>query len=307
MTPARQSSISTLFATLLLSLACAMSGIAHYAFAQTNTPTKSATNEQPAKQAQNNRDTREVKLIEINSAARVVFIEGDVSIIGTNNQKRPAKLGDTVFEGDNLVTGKDGELHMDMEDSGYIAVRPNTKMNIVKYQAKGDDGDTSVIGLSQGSFRSVSGWIGKFNQPKYVVRTPNATINIRGTDHESLVILKGTANAEGAAGTYDKVNLGGSTIKTAKGNVNINPSQAGFVGNDAKAPRVMAEVPKFFRATRNEKLIEGKHAAVQQRITERRDARRQEMKIRAENAAALNQQRRQEAAAAKEKSRAERK
>jgi hypothetical protein len=140
-------STANAFATLLLAVACTIANIAPYAFAQTtapavpavpSAPTAPAPSAQTPKQTQDTRDTRDVKLLEINSAARVGFVEGDVSIIGTNNQKRAAKVGDTVFEGDNLVTGKDGELHMDMEDGGYIAVRPNTKMRIVKYQAKGD-------------------------------------------------------------------------------------------------------------------------------------------------------------------------
>jgi hypothetical protein len=298
---ARQFSTSHSFVTLLFAAACMTSSNASYVFAQTTPPTKAAPTEQAPKQApKQTQNNREVKLLEINSAARVVFVEGDVSIIGSNNKKRAAKVGDTLFEADNVVTGKDGELHMDMEDSGYIAVRPNTKMYILNYRAMGDTDDTSVIWLLQGSFRAVSGWIGKFNPQKYVVRTPNANIELRGTDHEPFVIPKGVANAEGASGTYDKVNIGGSTIKTAKGKADVNPSQAGFVGYDAKAPRVLAEIPKFFRPARNEKLIEGKHAAIQQRIMERREARRQEVKVRTENAAILNQQRRQEALKAKE-------
>ncbi len=249
---------------------------------------------------------QEIKLVEINSAARVVFVEGTVSIVGSNNQRRAAKVGDTIFEGDSLVTGKDGELHMDMEDGGYIAVRPNTRMRITKYQARGDENDTSVIGLLQGSFRAVSGWIGKFNQPKYVVKTPNATIGLRGTDHEPLVIPKGAVDAEGEAGTYDKVNIGGSTIKTAQGKAEVVPGQAGFVGHDAKAPRILKDTPKFFRVTRNEKLLDGKHGAVQQRILERRDARRAEVKSRIENAGKIAAERKAEFVANQKKQREER-
>ncbi len=249
---------------------------------------------------------QEIKLVEINSAARVVFVEGPVSIVGSNDQRRAAKVGDTIFEGDSLVTGKDGELHMDMEDGGYIAVRPNTRMRITKYQARGDANDTSVIGLLQGSFRAVSGWIGKFNQPKYVVKTPNATIGLRGTDHEPLVIPKGTADAEGEPGTYDKVNIGGSTIRTAQGTADVVPGQAGFVGHDAKAPRILKDTPRFFRATRNEKLLDGKHGLVQQRILERRDARRAEVKSRLENAGRMAAERRAEFVANQKKQREER-
>jgi FecR protein len=243
-----------------------------------NTQTTPVTN--PAPPAMPPAAAKEIKVVEINSAARVVFAEGEVNVIGTNNQRRLAKVGETIFEGDSIVTGKDGELHLDMEDGGYISVRPNTKMRVIKYQAKGNESDTSVLGLLEGSFRAVTGWIGKFNQQKYVIRTPNATIGIRGTDHEPLVIPKGATGAEGEPGTYDKVNIGGSTIRTPQGNANVEPGKSAFVGHDAKPPRVLNDVPKFFRAARNERLVEGKHAAIQERILERREARRNDIKTR---------------------------
>lgn len=218
----------------------------------------------------------EPKIVEVNDAAKVALVEGDVTVIAGKNQRRKVKIGDVLVEGDSIVTGKDGELHLDMEDGGYMAIRPNTKMKIVKYQAKGNDLDAGVFGLLQGSFRSVTGWIGKFNREKYIVRTPNATIGIRGTDHEPLVIPAGSADGE--AGTYDKVNAGGSVIKTPQGRAEIAPNQAGFVpygGNSA--PRKLQEVPAFFKTTRNERLLEGKHDAVQKLITQRRETRKAEI------------------------------
>jgi len=221
----------------------------------------------------------EAKILEVNNAAKVALVEGEVTIIAGKNQRRKVKIGDVLVEGESIVTGKDGELHLDMEDGGYIAIRPNTRMRIVKYQAKGDASDSALFGLLQGSFRSVTGWIGKFNREKYIVRTPNATIGIRGTDHEPLVIPAGST--EGEAGTYDKVNAGGSVIKTPQGRAEVAPNQAGFVPHGATgAPRLLKDVPTFFRATRNEKLLEGKHDAVQQRIASRREARKTEIKKR---------------------------
>ena len=63
--------------------------------------------------------------------------------------RRPA-LGDPIYEGDSIVTGSDGEVHLAMEDSAYIGVRPSTKMRIVKYKAEGGDDDNSAIALLQG-------------------------------------------------------------------------------------------------------------------------------------------------------------
>ena len=229
----------------------------------------------------------EPKIVEINDAAKVALVEGDVTVIAGKNQRRKVKIGDVLVEGDSVVTGKDGELHLDMEDGGYMAIRPNTKMKIVKYQAKGNDSDAGVFGLLQGSFRSVTGWIGKFNREKYIVRTPNATIGIRGTDHEPLVIPAGSTDGE--AGTYDKVNAGGSVIKTPQGRAEVAPNQAGFAPHGGKsAPRTLQAVPAFFKPTRNERLLEGKHDAVQKLITQRRETRKAEIMKRLDTNANVN-------------------
>ena len=222
----------------------------------------------------------EPKILEVNNAAKVALVEGEVTVIADKNQRRKVKVGDMLVEGESIVTGKDGELHLDMEDGGYMAIRPNTKMRIVKYQAKGNESDIGLFGLLQGSFRSVTGWIGRFNRAKYTVRTPSAIIGIRGTDHEPLVIPAGSS--EGEAGTYDKVNAGGSVITTPQGRVEVTLNQAGFAAHGAKAaPRMLKEIPGFFRGTRNERLLDGKHDTIQQRIVQRRESRRQEIMKRA--------------------------
>ncbi len=225
------------------------------------------------------------KTVEVNRAAKVTLVEGDVAAFSPAKKKRLLAVGDYIVEGDSIVTGKDGELHLDMEDGGYLSVRPNTKMRIVKYQAKGESTDSGVIGLLEGSFRSITGWIGKFNRDKYSVRTPTATIGIRGTDHEPYVIPKGSS--EGEPGTYDKVNEGGSFIQTPGGRAYVARNQSGFVSHDKAArPRVLKDIPGHFRAGRNERLLAGKHAEVQGRIEKRREDRRGEIRQRLQHAKA---------------------
>jgi hypothetical protein len=164
-----------------------------------------------------------------------------------------------------------------MDDEGFIAVRPNTKMRIAQYRAEGDDDDKGVISLVVGSLRSITGWIGKYHPKSYSINTPTATIGIRGTDHEPKVIEEGSS--EGDAGTYDKVNAGGSFINTPQGNVDVTPNHAAFAPhNGGAAPRMLAAVPHFFRPTRNEHLIEGKHEQIQRVVQQRREERRQQIR-----------------------------
>ena len=114
-----------------------------------------------------------------------------------------------------------------MDDRGFITVRPNTRMSIVNFRAQGDDNDRSILSLLQGSFRSITGWIGKFRPGAYQIRTPTATIGVRGTDHEPLVIP--LVASEGEPGTYDNVNAGGSYIQTSHGQFEVATGKAAFL------------------------------------------------------------------------------
>ena len=216
-------------------------------------------------------------------AGTVALVGGDVRILRAGSAPRRAAVGDLVNEGDSLVTGKDSEVHLAMQDAGFIALRPNTRFKILSYRAEGGDDDKGVFSLLVGGMRSVTGWIGRFNQAAYQVRTPSATIGIRGTDHETRYLPAGST--EGEPGTYDKVFAGGTTIRTEGGQTEVAADQAGFVApNVRERPRVLDRVPAFFRPGPHEAEIEMKHAQIQQVIAQRRDERR---KVLAEKRAAL--------------------
>ena len=220
----------------------------------------------------------------VTPAGKVELVTGEVRIVRSGSAPRRVSVGDTVNEGDLLATGKDSEVQMTMQDSGYIALRASTRLRIVQYKADGGDDDKGVFSLLVGGMRSVTGWIGKYNQAAYQVRTPSATIGIRGTDHETRYIPEGSSDGE--AGTYDKVFAGGTTIHTAGGQAEVAPNQAGFVSLQGReAPRVLDRVPGFFRPGPNETQINQKHAEIQAQIVQRRDERR---KVVLEKRAALD-------------------
>jgi hypothetical protein len=214
----------------------------------------------------------------VNTAGTIDFTDGDVRVFDSTRTRRPAlKMGDTLNEGDSVVTGTDGELHLNMRDGGYLAIRPGTAMRITKYQANGDDNDISVFGLLKGTLRSITGFIGKYNPRAYKIYTPTATIGVRGTDHETYVIQPG--DTTGDAGTYDKVNNGGTFIQTPQGRTEVSPNQAGFAGRGGAKPRVLDKVPGFFKPTKNEHLIE-KRVAERPQLQQLREQRKQQVQER---------------------------
>jgi hypothetical protein len=206
-------------------------------------------------------------------AGRVELLEGDVLFFDANRQSRRPKVGDAIFEGDSVITGKQAEVHIRMDDGGYIGVRPDTKMRIATYKAEGGSDDVSVFGLLSGSFRSITGWIGKLGAGHYKIITPTATIGVRGTDHEPLVIAPGGEG--GDPGTYDRVHTGETSIRTPQGEVSVKQSQAGFTPHAGGAPRTLDRIPAAFRAARNDGRFEGLHDRIHARLEERREQRRQ--------------------------------
>ncbi len=209
-------------------------------------------------------------------AGTIDVVDGHSRVYGPDNSSHEPLVGDKVYEGDSLVTSADAELHINMADGGYIALRPNTALNITRYRANGDGKDTSVIGLLRGSMRSITGWIGKAFPRNYAIHTPDATIGVRGTDHETAYYPESADGNE--AGTYDTVHEGGTTLATKDGSVDVTPDHAGFLGHaPGSRPRALDHVPGFFRAEhRHDDLFIGKHAAVMASYQARRAARLQE-------------------------------
>lgn len=169
-------------------------------------------------------------------------MDGDAKLVAPGGMGRAAKKGDDVAEGETLVTGQDGELHVRMTDDGYIALRPDTTLKITAYRHQGDRQDRSTFSLLKGARRSLTGWIGKYNRRHYQVKTPSATNGIRRTDHEPTFI------PEPGPGTYDRVNSGRTFIRNPRGSIVISPRHAGFVPvGRPLAPRLLRTVPVFFR------------------------------------------------------------
>jgi FecR-like protein len=204
------------------------------------------------------------------TAGKVVLVEGDTRFRDRAGAERRPKLGDPLYEGDRLLTGADGEVHVAMADGGYIGVRPGTEMSVDLFVADGGRDDRSEISLVKGSFRTITGWIGKAQNA--LIRTFDATIGIRGTDHEPLVVPPGAA--EGEPGTYDRVYFGATVIETPGRSVDLKAGQAGYAPRGAGIPpRVLAIIPSFYRPARNEARFVGLHDRIQEQLEKLRQER----------------------------------
>ncbi len=208
-----------------------------------------------------------------NVAGTIDLVDGEASIEGADHQTRVPEVGAKLYEGDTVATHGGAELHIATADGGFIAVRPDSSIRFSSYQANGDASDHSEINLIQGSLRSITGWIGKTFPQNYHITTASATIGIRGTDHEPAYFATDTADTP--AGTYDRVHIGASTIKTQAGQIDVASGQVGFTAHNATtAPHVLKSVPHFFETPhKHDAVFVGKHAAVLATLEQKRSAR----------------------------------
>lgn len=176
-------------------------------------------------------------------AGNVQFVHGYVQSIDAAGAARAIRKGDAVNEGDTIVSAKTASAQIRMLDGGFIAIRPDTRLKFDSFEFSGKAGEPehSFFSLLKGGFRAITGLIGRIRHQDYRITTPVATIGIRGTDHETVMVLPDdplVLAGQARPGVYNKVNVGETSITTDKGTVNVLPNQMGFAGGLNQMPQL---------------------------------------------------------------------
>ncbi len=185
-------------------------------------------------------------------AGRVQFVHGKVQLTTATGVVHAIKKGEAVNEGDTLVSSLGASAQIRMEDGGIVAMRPDTKLKIDRFSFNGqqDGTEKSFFSLFKGGFRAITGVVGQKNKVNYHITTPATTIGVRGTDHETFVVTPDSPlAATTSVGTYNKVNLGETSMTTEKGTVFVLPNQMGFVGAADQMPRLQPINLNIFTVT----------------------------------------------------------
>jgi len=185
-------------------------------------------------------------------AGRVQYVHGKVQLTTATGVTHAIKKGEAVSEGDTLISSPTAFAQIRMEDGGMVAMRSDTKLKIDRFVFDGQEDGTerSFYSVFKGGFRAITGRIGKKNKVNYHITTPATTIGIRGTDHEIFVVTPDSAlAAETPVGTYNKVNLGETSMTTEKGTIYVMPNQMGFVRARDQMPELRPVNLNIFTVT----------------------------------------------------------
>ncbi len=93
-----------------------------------------------------------------------------------------------VYMGDKIVTDVGGEAQIQFVDDTRLVVGPGSSLLIDKFVFKGQTASNVTINAVRGTFRFITG-----NSPKnaYLIRTPTATLGLRGTRLDVSIGTKG--------------------------------------------------------------------------------------------------------------------
>jgi hypothetical protein len=176
-------------------------------------------------------------------AGTVVNLSGPLLARKDNGTVKVLALKSEVEQGDTLVTEKNTYAQIRFVDNSDITLKPNTtfKVEAFAFDAGKPDADSASFNLIKGGLRSVTGLLGKRNREKFQLRTPGATIGIRGTTF-------GVQWVEGDGeqlrpGLHVRVLDGLIQVSNAGGAQLFSAGQFGFVGGVNMAPVVVPANP----------------------------------------------------------------
>ncbi len=148
---------------------------------------------------------------------KIIAGSGTLLVRAQDNTERRLQRRSPVYAGDTVVVGENGFVQIRFVDNTLIALQPNSEFVVEEYvyHGKEDGSGKLVFNLLKGGLRTISGTIGKKNEENYRMKTPVATIGIRGT-HYGLRICQQNCDAGASDGLYGGV-LEGKIFVDAKG------------------------------------------------------------------------------------------
>lgn len=181
-------------------------------------------------------------------AGRVIVQTGEVFALDAEGDRRPLERGSEVYEGDTLVCAANGRLQVRFKDGALVALQPDSRFEVRRYrsEAAGDGEDGAVMELLKGGLRTLTGAIGGADHADYELRTPVASIGIRGTHYAVRYCEPACLDAGGTTyrGLYGAVIEGRVAVSNPGGSLEFGRDAFFHVLAEDVAPKPVLDVPE---------------------------------------------------------------
>jgi hypothetical protein len=139
--------------------------------------------------------------------------------------------GADVFGKEIVKTTSDSSAKIVLKDNTNMNVGPNSVVTLDNFVFNGDsDYKKATLGIAKGALRFASG---QSDKRAYELKTPLATIGVRGTDYAVEIIDRMVPAADGKPAHREKV----SHVEVTHGTVVVCPQNAkGSINDDVSAP-----------------------------------------------------------------------
>lgn len=184
---------------------------------------------------------------------KAIFVIGKVTLTPKSGTPALLKKGQILHPGDRIQTSERGQVQIRMIDGAFMAIRPSSTLVIRDYElAENPEDHKSEFELLKGGFRAITGSIGKSNKDAYKIKTPVATLGIRGTDYVAMYCRDDCQQRRYKSdaikienGLYVGVLSGGVYIRTEVGVLDVDRHQYGFARNSRSKPSRLERAPDF--------------------------------------------------------------
>lgn len=167
---------------------------------------------------------------------------------------RTLGAGLPLYVGDRLTTSEGASAILKLDDGTRLTLRPKTELVLEQFQYKPEAPDNNmVMQLLRGGLRALTGFVNKNNDKAARIKTPVATIGIRGTDFDARLCaedctssaavpgesprpanLKASAKAVAVQGSITVEGLNGERRKVVHGS-SVYPGDLVETGPDGRA------------------------------------------------------------------------
>lgn len=164
---------------------------------------------------------------------KVLMTTGSVSAKASGGERALQRKSD-VFVGDTVVTGKDSQVQLRMNDGALIALGAGSEFEVKSYRYnEAGKKDEVALALIKGGLRTITGQVDKSG---YKMTTPAATLGIRGTIFEVHVAADGTTTVILRDGGVDVTGQVGDKIKLDLANLASIIQKGGAAGKPGPIP-----------------------------------------------------------------------
>ena len=188
------------------------------------------------------------------SVGQILKARGKTFAISPKKVNRNLFAGSEIYVGDRIFTGANGYLRLSMIDDAQIDLRCNSEMLIEDYRLL-RAGNRSVLYLIKGSLRKITGSIGKMATDVYEMRTPMATVGVRGTEYALRVLQSHGCDGSldvNSDGLFVKVDRGAIDLKNGSGTSQLGEGNAAHINGKNSGPNGINAGSGLFDAAKEE-------------------------------------------------------